>query len=150
MKQELLLSGKIEMSRHEVTHALNDYLMKDRNLHVRKAIFLMGNGTINGVVLEVQQEIAKDEGIHVFPDAKVKEERENKGGFIRNNIGIFKYLRELFEDEKKKGTKKITFADVYDNVKFSFPKMTEKLLGLYLFDSRQLPKIKFKNKEVIL
>lgn len=148
MEQNLTLSGRVKLSRKELGMAVNDWL-KSKNLKTKRLIYEIDKNALQGVVVDVYQDVKKgnvpDIGSKLEPETEEKE-RQTSSGWKRKNTGVFKYLRELFDDEKKKGTKAMAFADVYENVKFSFPAMNKKKLDVYLHDRRQLPGVKYSSK----
>lgn len=145
MKQDLVLSGRVELTRHEITLAINEFL-KNRQLAGSKTVYLVEKDSIKGAVIDVQKSLAQDETIPFFPDLKVKEERNGKDGWRKKNIGLFAFLRDLFSEKRKGGIRKLSFDDLFIETKASFPNITEKNLKVYLYDKRQLKSAKFNSK----
>lgn len=146
MKEFLTLSGRIELSRQEVTIALKEWVEKTRKLDVTKTVYL---GEFKGAVMEVSQ-VSGDSTIPEFKAPEPKELRKNKGGFKRQNTGIFAFLKEYFDDLRKQKKAQVSLEVVFKDVKDLFPKMTERRLKLYLYDKRILRGVQFESGKKII
>lgn len=152
MERNLTLSGKVKLTRKELSMAVHDYL-KNQNLNLKSKRLIYDvdgkKNVLNGVVIDVYQEIESDDipdigGKMIEP--KESKQRNVKPGWKRKNVGIFKHLRELFDQQKKTGNKAMDFTTVFEDVKANFPTMNKKRLDVYLHDRRQLPGIKYSSK----
>lgn len=147
MKQELTVSGRIELTRQELTQVVKDFIANKHKLNVTRAIYLSDSkDAMKGVVLDVVQE-PQEKLPHKFPEKKMIVKRKAKGGSKRINKGIFPFLREYFDDCRKRKVKILKFGDLYKDVRDLFPHMEEKRLSLYLYDVRQLKGIKYKSED---
>lgn len=148
MKQALMISGRVELSRHEITLAIKDWLARTYNLLVTKSVYVVEKETVQMAVVEVKQ-ATTDASIPNFTVA-TKQDRDGAEGYRKANMGIFNFLREYLEDEKKKKNKTIELKDLLKVVKDFYPKMDDKRLHMYLYDRRQLPNIKYKDRTISL
>jgi len=148
MKQALTISGRVELSRHEITLAIKDWLAKTYNLLVTKSVYVVEDKTMQRAVVEVKQATA-DNSIPNFT-MPIKQERNASEGYTKANMGIFAFLREYLEDERKKKVKTIDLKELLKQVRDFYPKMDDKRLHMYLYDRRQLPNIKYKDRTITL
>jgi len=156
MKQKLTVQGRVELTTQEITEAIVDFVSTEKKIvqaieawllskHDLTSVRVRYSKNENGIssaVAEIQGVISDGGDVTKFnDDPKVK--RHQPSGFIRRNIGVFKFIREYLADETKKGKKKISFDEMNEQVKFSFPNMSDEKLNVYLYDKRMLPNVKF-------
>lgn len=146
MKQDLVLSGSVELTRAEVTQAINEFLKSRNSFAAKKVVYLTDKDSIKGAVVDVKKVLASDDSIPVFPDQQPKEERNGRVGWRKQNVGLFAFIREVFTEKRKEGIRKMTFDELFNIVKESFPHLSEKNLKVYLYDKRQFKNTKFYSK----
>jgi len=155
MKTEL--TGRVELTESEIkdaalAHVLNNkklsdaidkYLSSRHNYSTVRVRYHEDKGAVRQAVVDVK---THDKGITKFSDDQ-KKLRENDGGFRRENLGIFKFLKELFGEAAEKKERVIRFEDLYATVKLEYKKMEKDRLAMYLHDKRMLPNIKFYKRD---
>ena len=82
--------------------------------------------------------VTVDEGPTPIPEAKELRAKMKTHGYRKRNQGIFQTLREYLSDEYKAKRRELHFKQVLQDVKFFYPKITPRLLQIYLNDNRQL------------
>jgi len=162
MKKELVTTGRVELTREEVTEAAVAYV--DRNKKLTSAIdhwlatkhnlasvrvrYTKDNGGISKAVADVKMKQVQGAVTKFADDPKAK--RTNGGGFTRKNTGIFKFLQDYFDTELARGVHQVTLKDVKELVFANFPAMTDNYLSIYLHDRRLLPGIKMDKAKGII
>jgi len=155
MKTEL--KGRVELNENEIKDASLEYVVKNKKLSDALDKWLMSRygyvtdrvryhedkGAVRQAVVEVK---TVDKGITKFSDDP-KKHRENDGGFTRKNLGIFKFLKEHFEQAAEKKERVIKFDDLFATVKLEFKSIDKDRLAMYLHDKRMLPNIKFYKRD---
>ena len=150
MKQNVKVSGEVELSQDEVKDALLNYAKRDRKfLHNALVPYMEGfygysikklaTSTINNeliVKLEVSSS-KSDLKSTLFHTEKEPGVRNMPSGFIRKNVGFYKELREYLLEERKKGHKEVTFDKAHKDMMFTFPSLDEKKFLIYCLDKRQ-------------
>lgn len=154
MKSTLSITGRVELSREEVTQAVFEWLKKHHPYKPTKAVYLPSNERFEGVVIEVtQSEEVQDTTIQKF-GKDPKKERLNEGGFTRRNIGVYDTIRDLLNDAyKAKGDQQyavVKFDQISKDVIDLHPGMDTQKMGVYLHDKRQLPNTEFSGKMGII
>lgn len=127
------LQKLLKKHKTEVFKAITGYLEDTHQLKTDKLIFQNGKVIVearNGGGLAVQ--VGR---IRAIPE-----------GHKKTNKGIFKNLREYFDDERKKKRKEIPFEEVLKDMQFFYPKLDARKLQIYLHDKRQLKNIDYKAK----
>lgn len=81
-----------------------------------------------------------------LPEAKVLRNRIKNKGYRKKNQGIFQLLREYLSDEYKAARRELNFKEVYKDIKSFYPKITARLLQIYLNDGRQLNPSKLEGR----
>lgn len=163
-----IITSESDLTSNEIAAIENLMKREDFFIDLHKAVYLRGDNSIKKIAIDVVKTggenkvvngnekaemsvVAEKPRLKAIEKAKknlVKRERVRK--YQRKNIGINKDLRVYFESEKKKGTKEIKFYDLYAVVKAVHPGMNERLLGLYLYNKKQLPGIEYDSiKKVI-
>ncbi len=150
MKETLTLSGQVQVSRQEITQALNEWLLRTKKLKVNRAIYVTRDNTVDSAVLEVRQELAVDRTIPEFSLPKEEKTRNMSKGWTRRNVGVFQTIREFIQEYKDKKLKSVTLEELLKDVQYFQPHMTRNRLSIYIRDKRQLPGINYdsKTKEV--
>ncbi len=146
MKETLTLSGKVQVSRQEITQALNEWLLRNKKLKVSRAIYVTKDNTVDSAVLEVRQELAVDRTIPEFSLPKEEKKRNMPKGWSRRNTGVFNTIREYIKEYKEKKLKSITLDELLSDVQAFQPYMTRNRLSIYIRDKRQLPGIKYDSQ----
>jgi hypothetical protein len=150
MKETLTLTGRVELTRPELTQAINEWLQKTKKLSITRAIYVTEGNTVKSGVFEVKQDVSVDRTIPEFsmPRVKeVKEERNMPSGWKRINVGVFQTIKELIEDYRKRGLKEVDFDTLLEDVTFFHQRMDKKRLEIYIRDSRQLKGIKYSSRD---
>jgi hypothetical protein len=159
MKQELITSGRVELTREEVVEAVMGYADKNKkltsaidawlstkhNLSSVRIRYHKDTGGISRAVADVKQKVNTGTVTKFADDPKAT--RKNGGGFSRKNTGIFKFLKDYLDTERARGVHKVTLKDVKEIVMSNFPHMTDNYLSIYLHDRRMLPDIKKVDRE---
>jgi hypothetical protein len=131
-----VLNDYMKRHRSDVTKAVTGFLSRTQKLQADKVIYQ------NGKVL-VEAHTAG----YKLPSVPQKlKEREAPAGHTKPNVGVFEFLREYFTDERKNKRNEIKFEDILKDVQFFFPKLTGRLLQIYLHDDRQLKNIDYSAK----
>ena len=130
-----VMSTYLLKHRTEVTKAVTNFMAKEHALKTDKVIYQ--NGKVLVEARTIGQPVAAKETVR---------ERVAPEGHSKKNKGIFEYLREYLDDERKKKNKELDFKVVYEDAKFFYPKLTPRLLQIYLHDKRQLKGIDFSAK----
>lgn len=149
MEQNLTLTGRVRLSRKEISTAINEWLGKTKKLQSKRFVYEIDENKMKGVVVDVYQELGTDDVPEIGGKLETKKEpqkRNARAGFTRKNVGIFRHLRELFDEQKKEGNLTMDFETIFEDVKNHFPTMNRTKLNVYLHDRRQLPNIKYSSK----
>lgn len=163
MKTELQISGKAELNKQEIMQAALAYVDNSRKMNEAIDAYLRmkgvgtavrvryhrADGSIDQAVAEIK-EVRKTGSVIVHFSDDPKEERETTSGFTRPNIGVFAYIRELIADERKAGRKAMSFEEMFKTVSFSFPRLTQKQMRVYLYDKRLLTGVRYDGKNKIV
>ena len=143
MEEKLILTGSVKLTRQDVTKAINEFLAKQKGMDAKKVIYQDG---YNEVICKVEKHIG-EASIPEFKDEKQKEKRNSSSGWTKKNKGIFRYMKDYFEDHKGN---KLTFSTAYDDLKFHFPELQEKQLKTYLYNKKQFPSVRFKSDKMLI
>lgn len=127
------LQKLLKKNKAQVFKAITGYLQDTHQLQADKLIYQNGK-----IIVEARN----GGGLTV----KVGRIRAVPEGHKKHNKGIFKNLREYFEDERKKKRKEIPFDEVLKDMQFFFPKLDARKLQIYLHDKRQLKNIDYTAK----
>lgn len=148
MKTALSISGRVELTRQEVSIAIAEYLKKHHTYKAIKTVYLPSNDNFVGAVVEVIQATATDN----IPEFKVKEKskRNQKRGYVRKNMGIFDTIRDIIAHARKLEEKHLSLEYLFKEVKFFHQELEQKVLQSYLGDTRQLKDVRWKGREKIL
>jgi hypothetical protein len=152
MKQNLKLSGEVELTQEEAALAMLEYLKKEKRLVDAMDGFLSArygystkrvahntddNGNIT-IICEVSH--STDQNVKkIFSHSKGKKSNEKRQptGFKRQNVGFFRELTDFLSEERKKKRKEVTFDEAFETMKFVFPSLTERRFMIYASDKRQ-------------
>ncbi len=151
MKSVLNITGRVELSREEVTIAIFEWLKRNHPYKPTKVVYLPSTEKFVGCVIEVTQEEAEQSFDIPKFGKEPKKERENDGGFTRRNIGVFDTIRSILNDafkgkEKDQAHAIVKFEDILKEVIFQHPGMDKQKMGVYLHDKRQLPNTDFSGR----
>lgn len=124
MKKQLTVTGKVSLSREEITKLIDAHLKQQESLGVVKAIF---PSNFDEVVVEVRgNNIVGDQISTTFDRPLLQSQGGNR--YIRPNYGIGKFLKtRVFQNGERK-----EFTEIYAIVHRTFPNMTPELLANYL------------------
>ncbi len=114
MKETLTLKGQIEVSRPEITKALNN-----GKPPLTRAVYVVEGNTIKSVVCDVEQQLSVDRSIPEFSLPKVKEEpvsRNMSSGWKRHNVGVFKTIEDFTKDYKSRGLNRKSFEELLKDI----------------------------------
>lgn len=149
MKETLTLSGKVELSRTEITQAIDEWLKKNKKLSIVRAIYLTKDNTVASGVFDVRQEVAMDRTIPEFslPTRKVdKPEKNMPKGWRRINVGVFQTIQGFIDEYRSKGLKQVDFDRLLEDIVYFHPRMDRKRLEIYIRDRRQLKGVSYDSK----
>lgn len=147
MKTNLNITGRVELSRQEISQAIIEYLEKHHNYKSEKVVYECedyGAGhTIVNAVVEIKGAATNvAQKIHDYHIEQPKTKTQ-ASGYARVNIGVFDTIRSLLNEEfVKRGRKNptdISFDSLFDDVVGLHPSMTPEKLKIYLCDKRQFP-----------
>jgi phage FluMu protein gp41 len=130
-----VLSGFAKKHRAAITKAVTGYLADQHQLAADKVIY-----TPDGRVLIEAHTLGT--ALRTIEPTPARN-RVAPGGHVKSNKGVFKFLREYLAEERKKKTKELTFTDVLKEAQFMYPKLTARLLQIYLHDKRQLKNVDY-------
>lgn len=133
-----VLKGYVKKHQKDVSKAVTTWLADQHQLKADKVIYqgervIVEAHAFNGVAVKV---------------AEPKKPRVRKApeGHTKSNKGVFDFLREYFADEVKKQNTELKFEAVLKDAQFFYPKLTSRLLQIYLHDKRQLKNVDFSAK----
>lgn len=129
MKKALTISGRVELSREEITKAIIKFLKETENLATEKVVYEIdaksgGVPMFTGVVAYVHQAQEQDE---VPQFGKERKETVKPTYANRPNWGIGSALSDILNPGLP-----LTFQSIWMDVKDQFPKLTQKNLQKYL------------------
>lgn len=130
-----ILGDYVKKNREDVTKAISAYMEQAYQMKADKVIYQGGK-----VIVEAHT------GTITAQPVKTPREREAPEGHTKKNKGVFNSLREYIEDERKKKHKELKFDVVLKDMQFFFPKLTARLLQIYLHDKRQLKGVDYSAK----
>lgn len=159
MKKSLTVSGRVELTREEITKGIVKFLREEHDLATEKVVYEIkdshGNGIIDsqlfGAVIYVHQS-TQDESVPRF-GLEPKKKRESPTEIVtRRNIGVNDTIRSILNqvyEDRKLGTQQVTvnFDALLKDVVFQHQGMDEQKLRVYLYDRRQLPHIDWLAKD---
>jgi hypothetical protein len=131
-----ILGDYVKKNREDVTKAINAYMEQNYQMKADKVIY-------QGDKIIVE---AHTGAPIVATPTKAVRDRVTPEGHKKTNKGVFNNLREYLEDERKKKKKELKFDTVLKDMQFFFPKLTPRLLQIYLHDKRQLKGVDYSAK----
>lgn len=131
-----VLQSYVKTFKKDVSKAVDTWLADNHKLKADKIIY------DNGRVLAEVHGLNGPAPLRQAAPAPVKKATPTK--LVKKpNQKIFDFIREYLDDERKKGVNEITFDTLFKDAKFFYPKLTARLLQIYLHDRRQLKNIDF-------
>lgn len=150
MKETLTLTGTVELGKTEVIEAIDLWLSTKKQYNVKKTVFLTKGNSLDSVVVDVARHV-EDKTIPQFSPIRRREvHKKMPTGWKRQNVGVFKEIEGIIEDERKKGNKELSFDAMYELVHFLYPKMTRSKLAIYIRDRRQLKNVEYDSKRKMI
>lgn len=154
-----MLTGRVEITTNEIKNAITEIALRNKNV-IEEAIDKLlaeknlvplrkqyskdeKSGNFNTILVDVKQEIGQVSKVGI-----PKKNRKQSKGWNRPNVGIGAFLRELFQDEIKKGRQSMPFDEVLETVSdpAMFPTMTKERLSIYLLNKRQFKEIDYQGR----
>lgn len=154
MKQNIKRTGTVELTAAEfrgildsfakkkkglILEAVGDHMNREHNLTVKKVQYAEDLGSVVCVV-EGQE---GDDDIKLL--GKEPETRNGKTGYRKRYLGFFQHTRDILEEFRKKGQKKVSIHGFLHELKAvkGFEKMEDWRIKTYLHDDRQLKGIEY-------
>ena len=164
MKKSLTITGRVELTRDEITKGIVKFLREDHQLATEKIVYELvdesGNtvkGQLRGAVIYVHQD-TQDESVPKFGIEPKKTRDSPSEPVFRRNIGVNDTIRSILNDiytnYRKESTNQVivSFDALLKDVVFQHQGMDDQKLRVYLYDRRQLPHIDWiaKSNQIIV
>lgn len=155
MKTALSISGRVELTRQEVSIAIAEYLKTHHQYKATKTVYLPTNEEFNGAVVEVSQLqqadqitdptklVAKTPVKKITPIVNGKKKK-----WARVNVGLSATIKDLIADGRKKNLDRLGFEYLFKEASFFHPNLTEQQLRIALYDNRVYKGTKFTSDGV--
>ena len=146
MKTDLSVSGRVELTHHDISKAIIEYLAENYNYKVSKIVYPGLTQPI--AIAEISGAVTEQERVQSY-NLKIKQTRESAEGFRKENIGVFETIRSFLNDYFIKNDSKETLVEyeiLAKDVLDLHPKMDHEKLKAYLHDTRQFPNTEWSTK----
>lgn len=124
MKKALSITGRVELTRQEITKAIASFLIQTEQLTLEKVIYEVKSDNLEGAVVYVHQ--AHTDDVPKFELPK-KEKHVFTKKFTRPNRGVGELLHDILNDGLTH-----SFNEIAEDVSRDFPKCTTNQLRRYL------------------
>ncbi len=148
MKKTVTITGRVELTRQEVSQAIFEYLEAHHNIKSRSIVYTPIEDTFSGAICEISESI--DDGAHEFPKLHQKQTRDSSKGHTRPNTGLTVNIKELIDDARRRGVQQLTTNIIFRELREDFPQLTKERLKMYLHDKRQFKDTKYSSRTEIL
>lgn len=154
-----MLTGRVEITTSEIKNTILEMALRSKDIINAAIDKLLAEKNL----IPIRKQYSKDEKIGSFQTVLVdvkqeigqvskvglpKKNRVQSKGWNRPNVGIGAFLKELFNDEIKKGRDIVPFGEVLETVNDPdmFPTMTKERLSIYLLNRRQFKEIHYPGR----
>lgn len=154
MKTDLQVTGRVELTQHEISQAIIEYLGTHYNYKGKKVIYPGASESQQlHVIVEVEGTVEKD-FVEKY-EIRQKQIRQNEGGYRIVNKGVYETIRELLTeafDKRTQGTFKaqVQFSELLKDIVDLYPKMDYNKLDIYLHDKRQFTNITYSSRDKVI
>lgn len=157
MKKSLTISGRVELTREEISRGISKFLRDEHGLSSERIIYEIKDAQGNdipgaqliGAVIYVRQCPQDSSDVPKFGSDPKKTRNSPTEQVTRRNIGVNDTIRSILNEAYKKRTTNqaiIPFSVLLEQVVFEHQGMDEQKLRVYLYDRRQLPHIEWLAK----
>lgn len=156
MKKSLTITGRVELTREEISKDIIKFLREEHQLATEKIVYEIKDSEgkdipgahLVGAVVYVHQS-TQDSSIPKFGIEPKKTRQSPTEEITRRNMGVNDTIRSILNNAYKARTANqatVTFAQLLKDVIFQHQGMDEQKLRVYLYDRRQLPHIEWASK----
>mgnify|MGYP000721059229 CR=1 FL=1 len=163
MKKSLTITGRVELSREEITKGIIKFLKEDHQLAAEKIVYELVDeasntvkGQLRGAVIYVHQD-TQDESVPKFGIEPKETRKSPSEPVFRRNVGVNGTIRSILNDvykNRKETTNQVivNFDALLQDVVFQHQGMDDQKLRVYLYDRRQLPHIDWlaKSNQIVV